>query len=1060
MGSGCSSRCNSKKNFLPRNVEPSQRYEVLSDGRKNRSKHSLHQPLGLHDENSSRLSSLLGIQNTNSNSNRSSTNSRFEEKLDHLPLTRGKSGSLSESAQKAENVEFSNSREDYADLMGTRSVTSSETKISCNQHGVDIDTMSADHCDSEAAKNALKKMAQENKPIHNDKNVHVEDNWKELDAQSDNVNNLTVNQHGGRLPTQKNSAWKPGNGLTSPCGRDRCLMEQDPGTRASKYCRDMINNKYEYTAKMIPAPFDEVSDMVIVSNPGISILPGAHSMKSDDYRGQASAEEYHNVKSRSLANRQPCSSNEVQQFWSKISNQKLCEGVQEFFNPGGSYSMKGDHRNSLAMMSDSAFFGEMDRCLAITPSDTDLDEFAPQDVGTAGAESSKNELSLIRSEHCQSIGNLFKTHDSLQQSKDNGAVIINKALELYKPEYNSSKSIPTRDRNDSFSDLEKRVFDAFDRVRKSSFLVDEEMSQNADNPTTVDAVGPPQSKMKMTGSVDTSPCSQATSAVNEVPMKRNNPNKNQKVEVDVDSFITLPSNTFSPESSSSESFPSQDGSASSSDEYECEGQICFKNLPCEEVCHEENSPLRKNDDYPSGQPDQTTTPEQTPPLTWDRNRELKCSFKSPSPPHKLGDVRKKRLIAGPFDYKIEYKENYEFSTPKRLTKEVSKWTVQDVEHWILGLNTEVRHYSEAFKTSQIDGERLTVLTEQDFSRFIPSKTHRYIVMNALEEICPSSDELGWESASGCFKRYQLKEMIKVGKFSTTHRALDLGHSKRICEVKLISNKKSVNLLPHPGIAAKEVALKEWLAKSSSMRHENMITYYDHCTDETYRGTLYKYVLVREHHQLNLELLVSNNIPLGEVISRRILQQIVSLLCFFRAKEIGHFDLQPANFLVKRDKWQIKLTEWSSFKQFTQKSTESEGAEELNYRGIYTAPEIYNNLEYGLVADSWSLGVVLFGLITGTVLFSSRNSSDSVYNALKQDSFNAFCNSLEEKHLSWPLLGITKTVIFSLVRYNANARLDILNVEDLSYYNGILPSDEEYASAMENAFQQCYRHGEC
>jgi len=228
----------------------------------------------------------------------------------------------------------------------------------------------------------------------------------------------------------------------------------------------------------------------------------------------------------------------------------------------------------------------------------------------------------------------------------------------------------------------------------------------------------------------------------------------------------------------------------------------------------------------------------------------------------------------------------------------------------------------------------------------------------------------------------------------------------------------------------------------------MIRYYEHSTDEIYRGTHYKYVVVREHHQLNLELLIDNGISLGESVSRRILHQIVSLLCFLRAKQIGHFDLQPLNILVTRDKWQIKLTDWGSFKQFATHSKHCDRRLDRDYHSIYTAPEIYNNYEYGLVAESWSLGVILFGLITGTVLFSSRKR-DATYKALKKDNFKAFSRSLDDK--SWPLTVMAKSFVFSLVRYKADDRLDIPRIKNRKYYTEILPSDGDYKLAMESAF---------
>jgi len=395
------------------------------------------------------------------------------------------------------------------------------------------------------------------------------------------------------------------------------------------------------------------------------------------------------------------------------------------------------------------------------------------------------------------------------------------------------------------------------------------------------------------------------------------------------------------------------------------------------------------------------------------------------------------------------------SDPKLLNWKISNWTVDDVQQWIMELDNELKRYSEVFKSYKIDGELLSVLTALDFASFIPNKVDRYILMKALKKIRHPSEEISWKSTEGCLQRYRLNKLINIGKFSTTHLARDLENGNRICAVKLMSTKKIKNL-SHPEVAAKEVALKKWLAISPSMQHQNMIEYYEHCTNKIYRGTHYKYVVVREHHRLNLELLVTNGIALGENVSRKILHEIVSLLCFLRAKQIGHFDLRPSNLLVTHDGWQIKLTDWGSFKQFTKQSTHSKSALDIDHRSIYTAPEIYNHGEYSLIAESWSLGVILFGLITGTVLFSCRNECDIVFKAMKEDNFLDFSRSLDDR-ISWSLSSVTKSFIFNLVRYNAGDRLDIKNFVNNKYYRGIIPSDVEYTSAMEIAFHEFLKH---
>lgn len=442
--------------------------------------------------------------------------------------------------------------------------------------------------------------------------------------------------------------------------------------------------------------------------------------------------------------------------------------------------------------------------------------------------------------------------------------------------------------------------------------------------------------------------------------------------------------------------------------------------------------------------------------TWSWNKQPSSGFRSSS-------SLKYETVMSPTDNPRQTKKSIKHSLDSSNTnngieqkedaiKAVSNWTVEDVLEWIMGLHKDLSQYIEGFKLSQIDGERLLVLTVHDLARFIPNERHRFMVMNTLDKICPTPNELSLESMSGSVKRYKLIKLIKIGMFSTTHLARDLENGKRMCAVKLMSSEKIKNLLPYPQLATRELALKVLLHNRTSLQHKNMIAYYGHFAEAEYRGALYDYVVVREHHPLNLWLLIKNGIALGENISRSVLHQLVSLLRFLRSIKIGHFDLQPCNLLVKNDDWQIKVTDWSSFKMFKHQSTFSDGQLNIDNRGMWMAPEIYNCSKYGLAADSWSLGVVLFGLITGTLLFSSRSESDTAYNAMKRDNYNDFCESMEE-NTSSSLMDITKTLIFSLVKYNAEERLDIEKIEDYKYYTEALPTAEQYTSAMESAFAQ-------
>jgi serine/threonine protein kinase len=210
-------------------------------------------------------------------------------------------------------------------------------------------------------------------------------------------------------------------------------------------------------------------------------------------------------------------------------------------------------------------------------------------------------------------------------------------------------------------------------------------------------------------------------------------------------------------------------------------------------------------------------------------------------------------------------------------------------------------------------------------------------------------------------------------------------------------------------------------------------------------------VVREHHSLDLGQLTENRIALGEDISRRILHQLVSLLCFLRQWKVGHFDLQPKNLLVQKKGWIIKVAGWSNYRQFTKKFRYNDAYNHNENKSCYMAPELLERREYGLAADSWSVGAVLCNLITGYLPFADRRHASSAYNALKENNSEVFWSVNSERTKG--LMASTKSIIFNLLKFNAKDRLDIEDVKKEKYFQGRIQSDSEFSSGMKENFDQ-------
>ncbi|OMJ86101.1 hypothetical protein SteCoe_12458 [Stentor coeruleus] len=136
-----------------------------------------------------------------------------------------------------------------------------------------------------------------------------------------------------------------------------------------------------------------------------------------------------------------------------------------------------------------------------------------------------------------------------------------------------------------------------------------------------------------------------------------------------------------------------------------------------------------------------------------------------------------------------------------------------------------------------------------------------------------------------------------------------------------------------------------------------------------------FCIVTELLYLNLYQFIETNDfqPINANIVKRITTQLLIALNHIHSNNIIHCDLKPENILLKNsNKSSIRVIDLGSacFKNSTFFSY-------IQSR-FYRAPEILFQCEYNEKIDIWSLGCIVFELLTGTVLFNGKNEHEQIY----------------------------------------------------------------------------------
>lgn len=167
------------------------------------------------------------------------------------------------------------------------------------------------------------------------------------------------------------------------------------------------------------------------------------------------------------------------------------------------------------------------------------------------------------------------------------------------------------------------------------------------------------------------------------------------------------------------------------------------------------------------------------------------------------------------------------------------------------------------------------------------------------------------------------------------------------------------------------------------------------------------------------------IPLKSL--KKFLKSILKQLTFLKKNGIIHCDLKPENILLSQNSKEIKIIDFGT----------ATFIDDVSYSYLqtrpYRAPEIVMGLPFDFSVDIWSLGCLIYELVSFELLFGYKNVSENICKAMSLNFYYDcdFFNGGKTK----------KEFVFR----------DQFLVEDSDVRNGffvVLPADNGFAGVME------------
>jgi tRNA A-37 threonylcarbamoyl transferase component Bud32/Ca2+-binding EF-hand superfamily protein len=217
--------------------------------------------------------------------------------------------------------------------------------------------------------------------------------------------------------------------------------------------------------------------------------------------------------------------------------------------------------------------------------------------------------------------------------------------------------------------------------------------------------------------------------------------------------------------------------------------------------------------------------------------------------------------------------------------------------------------------------------------------------------------------SNFFDFYEMLDDIGEGKFGLVKLGVHKKTKERVA-IKIIKKESMQN-------AADVELVKSEIDIMKLCRHPNIVKLLDHFENA-------EYIFIVMEHLTGGDLgeyLTKNRFNVTEKRAGQIMFQIASGIKYLHQYGVLHRDLKPENIMLTEasDRGVIKVMDFGLSKIMGPDERVADGFGTLSF----VAPEVLIRQPYGKQIDIWSLGVILYYMLSGTLPFDDENDNEEV-----------------------------------------------------------------------------------